>query len=173
MTLAGREMDDQAELTPFQRQIYSLMQEKETEELLEIWQENDYREWTASAFLAIRLVLLERLGKLPEQEAPKLDEETQFEVEKRSVETIPVDRASIGLVRIAVGCNWFSWVILIFAILVAVLRIMGGLGLLVPLENVLFAGVAFLLLQGMAAILSLLVDIRNSAGIAPGEEGQE
>ena len=43
------------------------LQEKSTEELAAIWQENDQSEWTKADFDAIQKILLERTGKLPER----------------------------------------------------------------------------------------------------------
>ena len=40
---------------------------KPTEELLDIWSENDREKWSAEYFEAVRLVLLERNEPLPEQ----------------------------------------------------------------------------------------------------------
>ena len=47
------------------------MKLKETEELLEIWSDNDRLEWSDEAFEAIRVILLERLGEVPPQAAAK------------------------------------------------------------------------------------------------------
>jgi tetratricopeptide (TPR) repeat protein len=49
------------------QQIYSRMQEKDTEELLDIWNRNDREEWSDDAFEIIHNILLERLGSVPEQ----------------------------------------------------------------------------------------------------------
>ncbi len=53
-----------------QEQIIDRMQEKETEELIAIWQENDRNVFTDEAFQAIEAILIERLGKLPERKTP-------------------------------------------------------------------------------------------------------
>ena len=45
------------------------MQGKTTEELQEIWQENDKSKWSKEDFDAVQKVLLERVGKLPEQKS--------------------------------------------------------------------------------------------------------
>lgn len=49
------------------------MRLKETDELLEIWSENDRLEWSDIAFAAIHSILLERLGNVPPQGTPKSD----------------------------------------------------------------------------------------------------
>lgn len=52
------------------QQIYSRMNLKESEELLEIWISNNRDEWSDDAFEVIKEILLERDEKLPEQDAP-------------------------------------------------------------------------------------------------------
>jgi hypothetical protein len=49
------------------KQIYGNMNLKETEDLVEIWQENDRKEWSDLAFDVIREILVNRLGELPIQ----------------------------------------------------------------------------------------------------------
>lgn len=48
-------------------QIYDHMAEKQTAELLEIWQKGDSDEWDDQAFVIVEKILLERLGTLPAQ----------------------------------------------------------------------------------------------------------
>jgi hypothetical protein len=43
------------------------MQQKEPEELLEIWKQNDREQWTDVAFGVIEEILMERLGTVPPQ----------------------------------------------------------------------------------------------------------
>lgn len=50
--------------------ILASMQLKSTEELIEIWKNNDQSEWTNDAFGVVADILLERLGSLPEQDKP-------------------------------------------------------------------------------------------------------
>ena len=46
-------------------QIYKNLSQKSTQELLDIWQEQDLEGWEKGAFEIIRQILLERLGELP------------------------------------------------------------------------------------------------------------
>lgn len=46
--------------------IYTEMQLKETDKLLEIWFEHNHLEWTDEAFLVVHDILIERLGVIPE-----------------------------------------------------------------------------------------------------------
>ena len=47
-------------------QIYNNMQLKSTDELLRIWKQNDHEEWSDVAFEAVKQILLQRTGTLPE-----------------------------------------------------------------------------------------------------------
>jgi predicted transcriptional regulator len=49
------------------QEVLLRMQEKTTEELQSIWQENDKGKWSKEDFDAIQRILMERIGKLPEQ----------------------------------------------------------------------------------------------------------
>jgi uncharacterized membrane protein YhaH (DUF805 family) len=51
-------------------QIYRSLNQKETDELIEIWKTNDRTAWTETAFDEIRRILEERLVELPSQEEP-------------------------------------------------------------------------------------------------------
>jgi hypothetical protein len=51
--------------------VYQSMKLKETDELLELWSENDRTEWSDDAFEAIHSILLQRLGNVPPQETFK------------------------------------------------------------------------------------------------------
>jgi hypothetical protein len=50
-------------------QIRGNFEERESEELLELWRENDRDEYSAQAFEVVREILIERGVELPEQEA--------------------------------------------------------------------------------------------------------
>jgi hypothetical protein len=51
-------------------QILSAMRLKTTEELIEIWRENDLTKWRKEAIDVVKELLLERLENLPEQNEP-------------------------------------------------------------------------------------------------------
>ena len=48
-------------------QMYNRWNSRETEDLLEIWHENDREEWSDTAFEVIKQILTERLGEIPPQ----------------------------------------------------------------------------------------------------------
>ncbi len=54
--------------------IHAAMAQKSTDELVEIWKENDHSEWTDEAFVVVAELLLERMGSLPEQNKPIRDQ---------------------------------------------------------------------------------------------------
>lgn len=55
------------------KQIYNNLNIKETDELVEIWQENNHVEWSDDTFSVIQEILQERLGEIPPQDEPILE----------------------------------------------------------------------------------------------------
>ncbi len=47
--------------------IRSILDTRDTEDLLEIWTDNDRKAWTDEAFIAIQAILMDRLGEVPPQ----------------------------------------------------------------------------------------------------------
>ena len=92
------------------KQIYSQMQEKETEELLKIWQENDREAWTNDAFESVHQILQERLGSVP----PQVEKEEEKEIPNEETETYPHLDA---VAHIASWVNGLAWVFFAFALL--------------------------------------------------------
>jgi small-conductance mechanosensitive channel len=136
---------------PLYKNIYPSMQEKETDELLRIWKENDREQWSDTAFEVIHDILLERIGQLPEQ-APR-------EEVKRELEHL---HNPMTLLRISSWSNILSWFILILTIsfiLVALFNrfLLGSLIIFLPIG--LFC---FLVLQAIAKSILLLLDIFNN-----------
>lgn len=64
-------------------QIYRNMNLKDTEELLEIWRENDRVEWSDTAFEVVKEILVERIDEIPNQNPP-INEYTEEEKESKS-----------------------------------------------------------------------------------------
>lgn len=63
----------------FRRQIRDNFEQKDTDELLALWQANNRAEWSALSFEVIEAILRERLGEIPAQGEPcyehaKIDE---------------------------------------------------------------------------------------------------
>jgi hypothetical protein len=65
-------------------QIYNRMNQKDTDELIEIRQTHNTGEWTETAFDVVKDILLSRLGELPPQD--EIQEEAEEEVEEMAPE---------------------------------------------------------------------------------------
>lgn len=96
--------------------IYNVMEQKSTQELLEIWWANDRDEWTDDAFEIIGTILLKRLGFLPKQAdiQSEIDDEIEF-LHNRS-----------WLVKIAVWSRKLSWIILAIWALLSIFVVVIG-----------------------------------------------
>ena len=60
-------------------QIYSNLNLKPTDELIEIWQKNDRVEWTETTFEVLQEILQERLGELPPQNEPVFEYQEEID----------------------------------------------------------------------------------------------
>ena len=168
-------MSDQSEKAYLQRQIMERMREKETEELISIWREDNRDEWRPEAFEAVETILIERLGKLPEREEPAQEDES----DKETVITFPADRKLFWIADLS---NSISWVILAVAIIYAIARLVNYFSpdsafpqdlleypvlinatmvVLAQLDALLYAGFTFLVLQAITEIIYLLMDMRE------------
>ena len=54
----------------YRQQLYNQMILRETDDLLEIWRENNRAEWTQTTFDVIGAILQDRLGEIPLQKEP-------------------------------------------------------------------------------------------------------
>ncbi len=54
----------------FRSQVFNTLNQKETQDLIETWQENDRVEWSDLAFDVIKEILQTRLGEIPPQAEP-------------------------------------------------------------------------------------------------------
>jgi hypothetical protein len=160
----------------YKSNIYAHLQEKDTDELLDIWEENDRTEWTDEAFDAIRTILLQRIGQVPEQDAPRDEYDDQLDEEEAAHGDFPNEKKLIWTAELARNLSWIN---LGVAILYALYRLingitypqpvaglvslgfMQGLGILFEsADGLIFAGVIFVLLQAVAEIIYLIMDIR-------------
>ena len=138
---------------PLYAQIYNKLQEKETEELLEIWQQNNRDEWSDNAFTAIHEILFERMGSDPPQQEALPEDETGkylfFDLDK--------------VVSLSDNINTVAWFVLGGYIVVWIGNLFSG-GLtaqtVIALLYVLIQGfVFFLILRFLAQALNLLLEI--------------
>src|SRR6266542_5000433 len=67
--------------------LFLKIRAKSTEELISIWTENNQKAWSRDEFDVVQKVLLERLGKLPEQKI--MYEAKVVATKKRGIETKP------------------------------------------------------------------------------------
>ena len=169
-------MTDQPQDESLRNLLFERMQAKETEELIAIWQEHDESTWTVEAFQAVEKILVQRLGHLPDPEAAADEEDDD---EEETVVEYPTDKRLIWIAELS---GRLSWVILAVAVVYAVLDLIyyffvqvtpsewANLGtfallslvrILSQLGGVLDAGFAFLVMQAVAEIIYLLMDIRD------------
>ena len=125
--------------------IRQKMREKDTEELLAIWKGNDREEWTEEAFEAVREILVERVGNLPEQDE-EADSPDGVERDDQADTYYNFDR----LTAIAGWARSLSWV---FLILAAVAVISGVLIVFQSLNGPSFEELFFALLRGLQSVL--------------------
>lgn len=158
------------------QQIYHSMQERQTEELLQIWRENDRQEWSNEAFEVIRTILKERLGSVPEQDAEDVDLEEEIE---QGAEEGPLHDPA-KLEKIVTWSKALSWITLIggglifagYVFYYLFLRLMLSSGqytgwaaqkletikILDVVTNFGVALIIFLALQGLAQLIYLMKD---------------
>jgi len=72
-------------------QIYSNLNSKDTEELVEIWKTNDRVEWSGLAFDVLEEILKERLSSLPEQDEHILEKQDDEELEEWQAKILDSD----------------------------------------------------------------------------------
>ncbi len=166
-------MENKREDSSLKAGILERMREKETEELIAIWQEDDREAWSDEAFEAVEQVLIKRLRKLPEREIPSQDEED----EPAMIPKYPTERKLIWIADLS---NRLSWVILGFGGIYAIIKIYQNLfiqapyassatisfwyllnAVLSPLDGVIFTGFMFLVMQAITETIYLLMDIRE------------
>lgn len=84
------------------QQTYDAMDEMDTDQILEIWQEADHDEWTDLAFEVVQQILLERLGEVPareseESESEEQDSEDESELDQEPDETEPESKGLLDV----------------------------------------------------------------------------
>jgi len=155
-------------------EIFAQMSEKDTEELIEIYQENDLESRTEDSLEIVRQILIERLGTLPEKESQDEDELPSPYEEGFG---FPQDKT---LYWLADGASRLAGVILTVAVINALLKLGNYFTNTLPpafweigkfydivlpivgqLEGVLYAGFLYFLLHAITEIIYLLMDIRE------------
>jgi hypothetical protein len=109
----------------FIEQIRHSMEEKSTQELLEIWGDNDRTEWSDEAFVAVRRVLEARGEEIPIQGEPNQHQAT--EVDKyfqKLAYTYPLRHYTYRFVDMRIGLV-VGWVGIIVGIILFVSGVIG------------------------------------------------
>jgi hypothetical protein len=176
-----RYMTEEYDNDEYQSKIYAHLKEKDTDELLKIWKENNRSEWTEEAFDAIWSILSDRLGEVPEQGEPRDEYDDQVdeqEAEEQAAEGgYPTERKLIWIAELARNVSWVNVGV---AVVYALYRLFAGFsnpqpiggevslglmqsfGILFPIvDSLVFAAVIFVLLQAVAEIIYLIMDIRE------------
>lgn len=150
------------------------MEEMETAELERIWRENDRSAWTNEAFAAVRAILMQRLGELPEQEEEIDEEDEVIEVDEdeRLVVPYPQDKKLIWIADVS---NRLSGVVLVVGIVATLVRMVTSMSLLYSSASitswffeisraaitVLVFIVVYVVMQAITEIIYLMLDIRE------------
>ena len=139
--------------------IHNQMNEKDTEELVEIWVKNDRNEWSDMAFKAISEILRQRLGGLPEQEQPKKKQEAT-RVDHEHLSMISDRTRVISWFVLVVSIAYLCWGV--FSVLSAgrSQNFLLALSSIVLVATLGFA--SFALLQAIPEILHLLAEVEDN-----------
>lgn len=164
----------------FRRHLQDQFEQKDTVELLAIWQENDRVEWSSQTFEVVEEILKTRLGELPPQNEPILehiavpDDQKEAAIDPSSplypylaAENAPVLYDPSAVLRLERWLNRLAWVFAGF-------WIMYGFFANIPMwENevlllafgasILNALVTFLMLKALAFILKMLMQMEFSS----------
>jgi hypothetical protein len=170
----------------YRQVIYKKLQERETEDLIEIWQANDQEAWRPEAFQVIENILIERLGELPERLPPQTDTNLLEDDEEQNTD-FPTD---IKLIRLADFGNLLSKIIVLVAIIYTLVKLINYFFIQVPpfrwqsfgffqliitffqsIDSVLNALFVYVILQTLCEVIYLLLDIRDLADLG-GEQNK-
>ncbi len=107
-------MNNQSDADVLHSQVVLLrMQEKTTEELQSIWQENDKSKWSKEDFDAVQKILIERTGRLPEQKiAEKSTTPPELGLSEKLSRQYPYLTAFIGFIALYVLSGYAAGIIM-------------------------------------------------------------
>jgi hypothetical protein len=107
-------MKDSSDIDELHSQVVFLkMREKSTDELISIWRENNQDTLNKDEFIAVQRILLDRLGKLPEQK----------EVINGKEKKTPLFKFSL-IDRITIKTIWF--LIALCTVLIIISKVLDG-----------------------------------------------
>jgi hypothetical protein len=134
-----------------QQNILEQMREKETEELLEIWNAQDTQTWTPEALEAARVVLTERLGSAPapvKSVLPAVESDAEIDEEEGDTDLYHEPKR---LIWVADLVSKAAWVVLVLALANGLARVFFTLA-----QSTTFS--AILLASGVVNALSPIAD---------------
>ena len=107
----------------FRNQLYRNLNQKETDELVEIWQTNNHIEWTEMAFDVIQEILQERQVEFPPQDEPITEESETGTLEVPEVTNMTIAQILFSFNgRIGRGTYWLAaFFIIAFTTIVALI----------------------------------------------------
>lgn len=162
------------------------LQEKETEELLDIWRENDHDQWTAEAFDAVRAILIQRGVELPSQETPHEEEEmVSEEIEEETEEDEIYTDEENKLLKLVSWADMLSYIVIAVGAIRSIILIARFIStgsaqegfvniaslLLQLLDYLINYGFFYFVLKAVSEIIYLLIDMQHS--LQPVDPGSE
>ncbi len=157
-----------------QNQIFENFRLKETDELLQIWQENNRDEWSDLAFDVIERILQERGVEIPEQTDPALEQETEEDAQE--IEEEPMLATGQPVFYNPQDVLWFiqassitAWVTLGVYVVTGLWYLLANAsryedtalfinGIMYFLVQIITGIISFALLKGVSFTLSLLME---------------
>ena len=168
----------------YQGQLVERMREKDTPELLEIWEKNNRETWSDEAFGAIEFVLRERLDEIPDQGEP-------YETPEVGEDEIYFDAQEKRLIRIALWARYLSYIAMGFGVFVCGITLVEQFGgrnpwqeytfirhTVLPVTNaidaLLLGAFMFVVLQAITEGIYILLDFKDIVyDLAVDEQGNE
>ncbi len=168
-------------------QIYNNLNQKTTDELVAIWDENNRREWSEQAFELIQIILKERGEEIPAQKHENWHNKPEQITDEQDDDknSLPVFYNPQKALRIIDWLEWAAIASLIFISLQGIIQswpvvsiwfsmphitnaklIGAGIGLLMLIVTIFSAILSCLTLRAVAYILKILMEFEfNSRGV--------
>jgi hypothetical protein len=133
-------------------QVYARLNERETDDLLKIWEENDRNMWTETAFQAIHNILQERLGSVPPQKEAPPKKITRARPLIKSDRIISLSAFANNLAWIVLVGFILAWLVSLSASFAGIALLFGGLFLFIGLR---------ILAEGLLLLLAIYENISS------------
>ena len=168
---------------PLRKPIHENFSQKETDEIIQIWQENNRHEWSDLTFEVIQQILQERGVEIPPQNDPQFELEPEQDAEEvESEKQLPPDNQPVfykpqQLIFFADAASVAAWVTLATYIVIGLwyffsnwdnfsdARILVG-GIMSFFSRIVTGVISFILLKGVSFALQVLMEFEfNSRGV--------